>query len=966
MAAEPRKAHAVCVPYPAQGHINPMLQLSKLLHSHGFHVTFVNTVYNHRRLLKSRGAAFFESLPSDFRFESIPDGLDDEDDVEDATQDIPSLCDSTSKNCVGPFRELVAKLSETGPAVSCIVSDGSMAFTLEVAKEVGVPEALFWTPSGCGVLAYVNYHVLAERGMFPLKDSSYMNNGYLDTTVDFIPGLKKNIRLKDLPSFIRTTDPNDIMFNFIKREIPKGRQASAVLVNTFDLLEQEVVEALSSFFPNLLTIGPLNLLLHQVSQNNLKDISTNLWAEQSECVHWLDKKEPNSILYVNFGSITVMTPDQMTEFAWGLAMSKKPFLWVIRPDLVSKNSTGNNLSLPDEFVEETKDRGMLVGWCNQEQILKHPSIGGFLSHMGWNSTIESLTYGVPMICWPFFAEQQTNCFYACEEWGVGMEIDPEVKREEVEKLVKEVMGGEKGKDMKRKAMEWKMKAEEAIKPGGSSYRNVERLIEVKQNQSKSMSAEAKPHVVCVPYPAQGHINPMLQVAKLFHSRGFHVTFVNTEYNHRRLLRTRGVAFFQSLPPNFNFDAIPDGLKYSTLEDGDNIDVTQDIPSLCDTTSKNCLVPFRDLVKRLNDDVVSPMVSCIVSDNAMTFTLDVAKELGIPNARLTVPGACGFLAYHSFPALVERGLVPLKDSSCLTNGYLETAVDFISGMNKNIRLKDFPTFMRITDPNDMMFKYVLETAPRIYEGSAVLLNTFDPLEHECLAALSTVFPNVLTIGPLNLLKKGDKLKDINTSLWIEQPHCLNWLDSKDPNSVLYVNFGSITILTPEQLNEFAWGLAKSEKPFLWVIRPDLVAGESAILPVEFVEDTKDRGMLVGWCAQEQILQHPSVGGFLSHMGWNSTIESLSYGVPMICWPFFADQQTNCFYACEEWGVGMEIDPEVKREEVEKLVKEVMGGEKGKEMKMKAMEWKMKAEEATKLGGSSHQNVDRLIEVLLQNN
>ncbi|CAL1388335.1 unnamed protein product [Linum trigynum] len=130
------------------------------------------------------------------------------------------------------------------------------------------------------------------------------------------------------------------------------------------------------------------------------------------------------------------------------------------------------------------------------------------------------------------------------------------------------------------------------------------------------------------------------------------------------------------------------------------------------------------------------------------------------------------------------------------------------------------------------------------------------------------------------------------------------------------------MTPNQLSEFAWGLARSEKPFLWVVRPDLVFGDSGALPHSFLDETKDRFLLVDWCSQEQIQNHSSVDGFLSHMGWNSTIESLSYGVPTICCPFFAGQQTNCFYACNEWGVGVEINPNVKREEVE-----VMSGKRG---------------------------------------
>lgn len=168
------------------------------------------------------------------------------------------------------------------------------------------------------------------------------------------------------------------------------------------------------------------------------------------------------------------------------------------------------------------------------------------------------------------------------------------------------------------------------------------------------------------------------------------------------------------------------------------------------------------------------------------------------------------------------------------------------------------------------------------------------------------------------------------------------------------------MTRQQLIEFAWGLANSKKPFVWIIRPDLVADDSGILPPEFVEDTRERGVLAGWCPQETVLRHPSVGGFLTHCGWNSTIESLTAGVPIVCWPFFAEQQTNCRFSCGEWGVGMEIDSDVKREKVEKLVRELMDGEKGKEMRRNALEWKRKAEEATDAGGSSLTNFEKLID------
>ncbi|XP_070660446.1 7-deoxyloganetin glucosyltransferase-like [Malus domestica] len=139
------------------------------------------------------------------------------------------------------------------------------------------------------------------------------------------------------------------------------------------------------------------------------------------------------------------------------------------------------------------------------------------------------------------------------------------------------------------------------------------------------------------------------------------------------------------------------------------------------------------------------------------------------------------------------------------------------------------------------------------------------------------------------------------------------------------------MTPEQLMEFGCGLANSKVSFFWVIRPDLVVGKSAILPPEFVDETKGRSLIASWCPQELVLNHPSVGGFLTHSGWNSTLESVSAGVPMLCWPLFSDQPTNCHYTCKKWGIGMEINNDVKRDDVEKLVRELMEGEKGRRMK-----------------------------------
>lgn len=151
--------------------------------------------------------------------------------------------------------------------------------------------------------------------------------------------------------------------------------------------------------------------------------------------------------------------------------------------------------------------------------------------------------------------------------------------------------------------------------------------------------------------------------------------------------------------------------------------------------------------------------------------------------------------------------------------------------------------------------------------------------------------------------------------------------------------------------------------MWIVRPDLFEGESIALTPDFFEETRDRGIVAGWCPQEEVLSHQAVGGFLTHCGWNSILESLCNGVPMLCWPFFADQYLNCKYACDEWGIGMEIKSDVERDEVRVLVRELMDGERGKMLRKKAVEWREKAGAAVCGGGSSCLNLDRLVNEVL---
>uniref|UniRef100_A0A452XV76 Glycosyltransferase n=1 Tax=Aegilops tauschii subsp. strangulata TaxID=200361 RepID=A0A452XV76_AEGTS len=214
-----------------------------------------------------------------------------------------------------------------------------------------------------------------------------------------------------------------------------------------------------------------------------------------------------------------------------------------------------------------------------------------------------------------------------------------------------------------------------------------------------------------------------------------------------------------------------------------------------------------------------------------------------------------------------------------------------------RLPDDDPHHRPRRHHPQLLNYVMREAERLSLPDAVLLNTFDALEQPVLDAMRAVLPPMYTVGPLhlhasNVVPTGTPLDGLGSNLWKEQDGLLAWLDGHGAGAVVYVNYGSVAVMTNEQLLEFGWGLADSGYAFIWNVRPDLVRGETAVMPPEFLASVHGRAMLTTWCPQAEVLGHEAVGVFLTHSGWNSTLESISAVVPMLCWPFAGEQQTNC--------------------------------------------------------------------------
>ncbi|KAI3875261.1 hypothetical protein MKX03_011145 [Papaver bracteatum] len=475
--------HVLIFPFPIQGHINSMLKLAEVLCISGISVTFVNTQRNHSRHLNFADVqSRFGGFPR-FRFEAIPDGLSDQPHSSgfSSLPDFLGLLDRVEKVMKPGFRELLTSdhrfKSDTRGPVSCILADGILGFAIDVAHELGIPSISFRTISACGALCYLCLPKLIDNGEIPFKDED------MDRLIKNVPGMESFLRCRDLPSFCRAKDVKEPKLEFVITETSYSVKATAHILNTFEEIEAPIISHLrSSYWPNLYTIGPLNALLSTLRRSSSThsssvSVSSNasLYEEDRSCMTWLDKQPEKSVVYVSFGSLAMVSREQWLELWYGLVNSSHRFLWVRRPDsLTDKDNEKSQISA--ELIEATKERGYMVEWAPQEEVLNHLAVGAFLTHIGWNSTLESMVAGVPMICWPHSAEQPVNSRYVSEVWKIGMNMKDNCNRSTVEKFIRDIMGDKREELMKSTTKVSEM-AQQSISCNGSSYHNYEALLD---------------------------------------------------------------------------------------------------------------------------------------------------------------------------------------------------------------------------------------------------------------------------------------------------------------------------------------------------------------------------------------------------------------------------------------------------------------------------------------------------------
>ncbi|CAN6331587.1 unnamed protein product [Urochloa humidicola] len=471
----------------------------------------------------------------------------------------------------------------------------------------------------------------------------------------------------------------------------------------------------------------------------------------------------------------------------------------------------------------------------------------------------------------------------------------------------------------------------------------------------------KPHFVLVPFMAQGHTIPMIDMAHLLAKQGAMVTFITTPANATRIDSTIDRAREMNLPIHF----VPfklDCAKVGLPEGCENVDKVLGKEQVKSLTEAYSLL-HKPLVSYLQAQNNPP--SSIISDLCQPWTGDVARELGIP--RFMFNGFCTFSSLCRYIIHQEKVFEKVADD----NGLI-----ILPGFPHRLEISKARSPGNFNSPGFEQFSEKILEEERRSDG--VVTNSFyelEPVYHE--AYQKKIGKKVWSLGPMFLCNtemsaiavRGDKAS-------VDPKHCLQWLESMKSGSVLYVSFGSMARTVISQIKEIALGLEASRRPFLWVIKSDNEASDiEKFLTGGFEERIRDRGLVIrGWAQQAMILSHPSLGGFVTHCGWNSTIEGISNGVPMITWPHCAEQFLNEKLIVDILKVGVPVGVKnitsrtmeahevsiVKRDHIEKAVLKLMGEDtEAKERRMRARELKQKARQAMD-GGSSYSNIKQLIE------
>ncbi|VVA98819.1 unnamed protein product [Arabis nemorensis] len=464
------------IPSPGDGHLRPLVEVAKLLVDREDHLSVTIVIIppmhgfgtgNSSSYIASLSTASEHRLRYNVLSVAKKPKSDD-----DPKTSFLSYIESFKPQ----IRATVEKLTdpaqaESSPKLAGFVVDMFCTGMIDLANEFGVPSYLFYTSNATflGLQVHFQYLYDVEKlDVSDLKDS--------ETTTELeIPSLTRPFPVKCIPSVMLNKEWLPIILGQARR----FQETKGILVNSFAELEPQAMKFFSGGdrpLPPVYPVGPVMNL-----KTNGSDSSDD---KQSEILRWLDEQPSKSVVFLCFGSMGGFNEEQAKEIAVALERSGNRFLWSLRrappKGTIGPPGEFTNLDeiLPEGFLDRTKEIGKIIGWAPQTAVLANPAIGGFVSHCGWNSTLESLWFGVPIATWPLYAEQQVNAFEMVEELGLAVEIRNSFRSdfmvaetefmtaEEVERGIRCVM--EQDSDVRERVKEMSEKSHVALMDGGSS------------------------------------------------------------------------------------------------------------------------------------------------------------------------------------------------------------------------------------------------------------------------------------------------------------------------------------------------------------------------------------------------------------------------------------------------------------------------------------------------------------------
>ncbi|XP_010485444.1 PREDICTED: UDP-glycosyltransferase 83A1-like [Camelina sativa] len=452
------RPHVVVIPYPAQGHVLPLMSFSRYLAKQGIQITFVNTEFNHNRIISSLP----KSSPDDYvgngiNLVSIPDGLEDSPEE----RNIPGkLSESVLHFMPTKVEELIGRMiadssGGTGTIISCVVADQSLGWAIEVAVKFGIRRAAFCPAAAASMVLGFSIKKLIDDGLIDSDGTPSVNK-----TIQLSPGMPMMETDKFVWFCLKNKESQRNIFQLMLQNNESVESTDWLLCNSVYELET----AAFGLCPQILPVGPIGWV-HSLEEDSISTSLGSFLPQDRDCLEWLDRQIPGSVIYVAFGSFGVISNAQLEELAIGLELTKRPVLWV----------TGSGYQPP---IKVGSDQVKVVRWAPQREVLSCGAIGCFVSHCGWNSTLEGAQNGIPFLCIPYFADQFINKAYICDVWkiGLGFERDEQgvVPRLEVKKNIDEIMRD--GGVYKQRAMKVKEIMMRGVAKDGVSYENLHKFV----------------------------------------------------------------------------------------------------------------------------------------------------------------------------------------------------------------------------------------------------------------------------------------------------------------------------------------------------------------------------------------------------------------------------------------------------------------------------------------------------------